>query len=92
MVLFSLSDISFDTATLHYLAFIGGYSVHQLWTHTPICSECMMCLTEDKYFHLDEPPNSKYKILEFTDRGNLKWPSDIVIDAVVLVWKIFRVI
>ena len=91
-VLFSLSDISLDTATLQSLAFIGSYSVHQLWKHTPICSMCMMCLTGDKYLHLDEPPDSKDKILEFTDRGNLKWPSDIVIDAVVLVWKIFRVI
>ena len=71
-VLFSLSDISLDTATLQYLAFIGSYSVHQLWKHTPISSECIMCLTEDKYLHLDEPPDSKYKILEFTDRGNLK--------------------
>ena len=30
--------------------------------------------------------------LDFIDRGNLKWPSDIVLDAVVLVWKVFRVI
>ena len=40
IVLFSLSDISLDTANLQSLAFIGGYSVHQLWKHTPICSEC----------------------------------------------------
>ena len=91
-MIFGLSDISLDTATLQSLAFIGGYCVQQLWKHTSICSECMMCLTEDKYLHLDEPPDSKYKILEVIDRGNLKWPSDIVLDAVVLVWKIFRLI
>ena len=91
-VLFGLSDISLDTATLSSLAFIGGNSVHQLWKHTFIYSECVMCWTENKYLHLDDPPDSKYKMLEFTDRGDLKWPSDIVIDAVVLFWKIFRLI
>ena len=49
-------------------------------------------MTEDKHLHFDEPLDSKYKILDFIDRGNLKWPSDIVLDAVVLVWKVFRVI
>ena len=40
-VIFGLSDISLDTATLQYLAFIGGYCVQQLWKHTSICSECI---------------------------------------------------
>ena len=85
-----MSDIHLDTATLQSLAFIGGYTVHQLWKHFTPCNECMLYLTKDKYFHIEDPQHSKYKILEFIDRGNLKWPSDIVLDAVVLVWKIFR--
>ena len=90
-VILKLSDISLDTETLQSLAFIGGYTVHQLWKHLT-CTNCMMYLREDKHLHFDEPLDSKYKILDFIDRGNLKWPSDIVLDAVVLVWKVFRVI
>ena len=88
-LLSNLSDIHLDTATLQSLAFIGGY-LHQLWKHFTPCNECMLYLTEDKYLHIEDPQHSKYKILELIDRGNLKWPSDIVLDAVVLVWKIFR--
>ena len=91
-VILKLSDISLDTYSLQSLAFIGEYTVQQLWKHLTPCTNCMMFLTEDKYFHFDEPLDSKYKLLDFIDRGNLKWPSDIVLDAVVLVWKIFRVI
>ena len=42
-----------------------------------------MCLKEEKCLHLENPSDSKYKILEFIDRGNLKWLSDIVLDAMV---------
>ena len=50
----------------------------------------MLYLTEGKYLHIEDPQHSKYKILELIDRGNLKKHSDIVLDAVVLVWKLFR--
>ena len=90
-VILKLSDNSLDTDSLQYLAFIGGYTVQQLWKHLTPCTNCMMYMTEDKYLHFDKPLDSKYKILEFIDRINLKWPSDIVLDAVILVWKIFRV-
>ena len=83
-------DIYLDTDSLHSLAFIGGYTVQQLWKHITPCTNCMMYLTEDKYLHYEEPLDSKYKILEYIDRGifgiyDLKWPSDIVLDAVILV-------
>ena len=55
------------------------------------CNECMLYLTEDKYLLIEDPQHSKYKILELIERENLKWPSDIVLDAVVFgTWKIFR--
>ena len=80
-----MSDISLDTYSLQSLSFIGRYTVQQLWKHLTPCINSMMTLTEDKYLHFDEPLDSKYKLLDFIDRCNLKWPSDIVLDAVVLV-------
>ena len=87
----NLSDIYIDTHTLQSLSFIGGYTVHQLCKHISPCRDCMDFLTVDKFLY-PEDSDSKYKIFEFIDRGNLKWPSDVVLDAVIITWKIFMII
>ena len=87
----NLSDIYIDTHTLQSLSFIGGYTVHQLCKHLSPCRDCMDFLTVDKFLY-PEDSDSKYKIFEFIDRGNLKWPSDVVLDAVIITWKIFIII
>ena len=37
----------------------------------------------------EQLPGSKYTYLEIVDRGSLKWPSDSIVDAVVVLWSIF---
>ena len=88
----NLPIISLDPHTLQSLAFIGEYTVHQLGKHFSLCNDCLIFLTEDKLLYVDEPLESKFKLIELIDRGNLKWPSEAVIDAVIIVWKLFVLI
>ena len=84
--LLDLSTIFLDTTTLQSLAYIAGYSVHQNLKLNHNCELCRDLLTISQDIIL-EP--SKYKLIEFMDRGGLKWPSDIALSLVILVWKIF---
>ena len=54
------------------------------------CTECRFFLTEDKDLHIEEPPDSKYKLVEIIDRGSLKWPSDTVIESILILWTTFK--
>ena len=84
----NLSDIHLDTATLQSLAFIVVILFINFGSIS-LLAMSICCILEGEYLHIEDPQHSKYKILELIDRGNLRWPSDIVLDAVVLVWKIF---
>ena len=71
---------------------MSGYTVHQYYKRSNKCSICLHFLTIDEEFLLDHYEDSKYQYLEFVDRGSLKWPSDVVLEAVVMIYKIFVVI
>ena len=80
-----LSTIVLDTATLQSLAFIAGYSVHQYLKRAHNCEFCRMLLTIDQDIIFD---TTTFKLIEIMDRGGLKWPSEIALHLVVLVWKV----
>ena len=84
-----IESIEYDTQTLQALAFMSGYAVHQYYKRSNKCSTCLHFLTIDEEFLLDHSEDSKYQYLEFVDRGSLKWPSDVVLEAVVMLCKIF---
>ena len=75
---------------LQSLAFIAGYSVHQILKCRPTCRVCRDVLTIDRDLLVDEPDTiSQFKLLELSDRGGLKYPSDVVLESIVTAWKIF---
>ena len=45
-------------------------------------------LTQDKELEIVDLED-KNKLIQLIDRGSLKWPSHIVIDVIIVVWKIF---
>ena len=49
-------------------------------------------LTIDKDLLVDKEFVSQYKLLEISDRGRLKYPTEIVLESVVTLWKIFSII
>ena len=51
----------------------------------PICRE-VLTIERDL---VDEHPLSKFKLLELTDRGGLKYPSKVVLESIVTAWRIF---
>ena len=66
--------------------FIGGYAVYS-YLRTTNCNNCIQLLTEDKDIEITDV--TKYDLLRYIDRGSLKWPTDIVIESIVILWKIF---
>ena len=45
-------------------------------------------LTQDKELEIVDFEDEN-KLIQLIDRGRLKWPSHIVIDAIIVVWKVF---
>ena len=84
-----LSGIECDIQTLQSLAFIAGYSVHQyLKKCDRPCRICHDALTIEKNLVIDDLSVSQFKLLELSDRGSLKYPSELVLQSIVDVWKI----
>ena len=86
VVIHDLNSIDLDIHVLQAIVFIGDCAVH-LYLKTTNCHHCNQQLTEDKDIEIKDAP--KYDLVRYIDRGSLKWPSDIVIDSIVLLWKIF---
>ena len=84
-----LESIRYDTQTLQALAFIAGFAVHQYYKQSNKCFICLDFLTTDKDFLIEQSNDSRFAYLEIVDRGSLKWPSDAILRAVIIIWKIF---
>ena len=65
---------------------IHGYAVHKYLLKSQNCSECRLALTQEKDLQVEGPPDSKYKLVQIIDRGSLKWPSNEVIDAILMLF------
>ena len=78
--------------TRQALAFIAGYaafsSIKKFSKSSEMCTECIFFLTEDKSTVIEEA-NSSFGLIQFLDRGGLKWPSQHVFAAVCTLWKVF---
>ena len=77
------------TSFLQSIAFVGGYVVHSFIRNSSSnCEACLSMLTQDKELEIVDLED-KNKLIQLIDRGSLKWPSHIVIDVIIVVWKIF---
>ena len=85
-----LPEVS-ETA-LQALSFIAGYAVHS--THTKLkdnCGDCFSSLTQPNYILLENQDNA-HLLIQVTDRGGLKYPAMEVLEASLLLWKIYTAI
>ena len=85
-VILDLNSINLDNTILQSIVFIGGYSVYS-YIKSAKCQLCLELLTKDK--NLDLGDATKYDLVKYVDRGSLKWPSDLVVESIVVLWKIF---
>ena len=85
-VIHDLDSINLDIQVLQSIVFIGGYAVFS-YLKTTNCYICVLKLTENKDIDISE--TTKYDLVRYIDRGSLKWPSDIVIGSIIVLWKIF---
>ena len=67
-------DIDADVNTLKPIVFIAGYAVHKYLLKSQNCSEWRLALTKEKDLQVEEPPDSKYKLVQIIDRGSRKRP------------------
>ena len=81
-------SIEYSQQILQSLAFIGEYSVYKFLKGFVECRMCTDMLSYDKDFILDSDSISQFKLLQFTDRGGLKYPSEPVLSSVITLWKI----
>ena len=68
-----------DTSLLQSNAFVGGYATHS-YSRNSNCGACLSMLTQDKELVIVDFEDEN-KLIQLIDRGCLKWPSHIVIDA-----------
>ena len=48
---------------------------------------CIDPLTIDKDFIFDEDSQPKFRLLQLTDRGGLKFPSEFILESIVTLWR-----
>ena len=89
-VLKIIPNMPMDTSLLQSIAFVGGYAVHS-YIRSSNCEACLSMLTQDKEMEIVDSEDQN-KLIQLIDRGCLKWPSHIVIDVIIVVWKIFTAI
>ena len=53
---------------------------------------CRDLLIIDKDILIDEAFEFRYQLLQLTDRGGLKYPSELALDSLIIVWKILTII
>ena len=82
-----LTSIECSSQTLQSLAFIAGYAVHKYLKKALQCNVCLELLTIDKDFLFHEMSQPEFRLLQLTDRGGLKYPTHIVLDSIVTLWK-----
>ena len=70
-------------------AFIAGYSTHQYLNLSQNCDICIDLITIEKTLLIEGLCQSDFKLLESTDRGSLKYPSETVLESVLTLWKLF---
>ena len=75
-----------DTSLLQSIAFVGVYAVHSYIINYN-CEKCLSMLTQDKELEIVDFEDEN-KLILLVDRGCLKWPTHIVIDAIIVVWKV----
>ena len=49
---------------------------------------CLKFLRIDKDSAIDE---SRFQLIKIMDRGSLKWPSNTVVESIMMVWKCFSI-
>ncbi|KAI6658151.1 Transposable element P transposase [Oopsacas minuta] len=81
-------SIEYTQQILQLLAFIGGYSFYKFLKGFQECRLCTDTLTYDKEFKPDSDSISQFKLLQLTDRGGLKYPSEHVLSSVITLWRI----
>ena len=87
-----LSTIHCSSQVIQSLAFIAGYSTHQYLKRSQNCGICTNFLTIDKTLFIEGLSQSDFKLLELTDRGSLKYPSEPVLESILTLWKLFSAI
>ena len=73
-------------------AFIAGYAVHKYLKHHQPCHVCLDTLAFEKEYLFDPDFPSEFKLLQLTDRGRLKYPSEPLLSVVIILVKIFVLI
>ena len=82
-----LTSIECSLQTIQSLAFIAGYGVHKYMKRTQPCHVCIDLLTIDKDFIFDEDRHPEFRLLQLTDRGGLKYPSEFILESIVTIWE-----
>ena len=87
LVLKIIPNMPLDTSLSQSIAFVGGYALHSNIIFYK-CEACLSMLTQDKELEIVDFEDEN-KLIQLIDRGCLKWPSHIVTDAIIVVWKVF---
>ena len=87
-----LSTIEYDIQVLQSLASIAGYSIPtsllQMFSALSYTSMSGY-LNSRKRSLIDDMSLAQFKLLDLSDHGSIKYPSEMVLECIVIVWKIF---
>lgn len=84
----SENNVELSTEIMSVLIYISGYVAFKV-SNTSSCSECVSILVKHMALEIDCPKDiDRYFLL--SDRGNLKWPQELLTFVTVNAFKLFQ--
>ena len=68
------------------------HNINKWFKHSSPCLICRDLLTIDKDILVDESFEFRYQLLQLSDHGGLKYPSELALESLIIVWKILTII
>ena len=89
--LYMCDDIDVNDAQRNALIFIAGYVGFKMCSSKLHCDLCKWELITDHTLQLDMSPDHCQYLIDL-DRGGLKWPTDLLVEAVTQMFSVFQAI
>ena len=83
----NIADPVFNTSQIECLNYVAGYAIFSYLNKSTDCRDCHNFLTSPKDIQVLN--DTGFSMIELLDRGSLKYPSELVYQALIIMYEIF---
>ena len=83
----NIANPLFDNSQIECLNYVAGYAIFSYLKNSKECRDCKDFLTSPKDIQVIN--DTGFSMIEFLDRGSLKYPSEIIYQSLIIMYEIF---